>query len=119
MQQMIRTVFEGRTVLTIAHRLDTIIDYDRVVVIDKGHVQEYGTPHDLLQDPQGGLSALVQETGPSMSAHLRRLAAEAAGVGAGEGAGGASSALAPSGVGVGIGAQGGQPEGAAASPAAQ
>ncbi|XP_011805679.1 PREDICTED: multidrug resistance-associated protein 1 [Colobus angolensis palliatus] len=48
-QSTIRTQFEGCTVLTIAHRLNTIMDYTRVIVLDKGEVQEYGAPSDLLQ----------------------------------------------------------------------
>jgi len=39
----------GVTVLAIAHRLDTIIDYDRVVVLDKGRVKEYDNPRRLSQ----------------------------------------------------------------------
>ncbi|XP_033091521.1 multidrug resistance-associated protein 1 [Trachypithecus francoisi] len=48
-QSTIRTQFEGCTVLTIAHRLNTIMDYTRVIVLDKGEIQEYGAPSDLLQ----------------------------------------------------------------------
>ncbi|XP_073071631.1 multidrug resistance-associated protein 1 isoform X6 [Manis javanica] len=48
-QSTIRTQFEDCTVLTIAHRLNTIMDYKRVIVLDKGEIREYGTPSDLLQ----------------------------------------------------------------------
>ncbi|XP_012587108.1 PREDICTED: multidrug resistance-associated protein 1 [Condylura cristata] len=48
-QSTIRTQFEGCTVLTIAHRLNTIMDYTRVIVLDKGEIREYGPPSDLLQ----------------------------------------------------------------------
>uniref|UniRef100_A0A2K6C5E3 Multidrug resistance-associated protein 1 n=1 Tax=Macaca nemestrina TaxID=9545 RepID=A0A2K6C5E3_MACNE len=48
-QSTIRTQFEDCTVLTIAHRLNTIMDYTRVIVLDKGEIQEYGAPSDLLQ----------------------------------------------------------------------
>jgi ABC-type multidrug transport system fused ATPase/permease subunit len=37
------------TIITIAHRLQTIVDYDKVLVLDKGHVVEYGHPHELLK----------------------------------------------------------------------
>ncbi|KAH8683197.1 hypothetical protein BGZ60DRAFT_368935 [Tricladium varicosporioides] len=37
------------TIITIAHRLQTIVDYDKVLVLDKGHVIEYGHPHELLK----------------------------------------------------------------------
>ncbi|CAG8959352.1 hypothetical protein HYFRA_00001250, partial [Hymenoscyphus fraxineus] len=36
------------TIITIAHRLQTIVDYDKVLVLDKGHVVEFGHPHELL-----------------------------------------------------------------------
>ncbi|XP_036051966.1 multidrug resistance-associated protein 1 isoform X4 [Onychomys torridus] len=48
-QSTIRTQFEDCTVLTIAHRLNTIMDYTRVIVLDKGEVRECGTPSELLQ----------------------------------------------------------------------
>ncbi|PSS10701.1 hypothetical protein M430DRAFT_145791 [Amorphotheca resinae ATCC 22711] len=37
------------TIITIAHRLQTIVDYDKVLVLDKGSVVEYGHPHELLK----------------------------------------------------------------------
>ncbi|TVY84175.1 ATP-dependent bile acid permease [Lachnellula suecica] len=37
------------TIITIAHRLQTIVDYDKVLVLDKGNVVEYGHPHELLK----------------------------------------------------------------------
>ncbi|TVY94129.1 ATP-dependent bile acid permease [Lachnellula willkommii] len=37
------------TIITIAHRLQTIVDYDKVLVLDKGQVMEYGHPHELLK----------------------------------------------------------------------
>ncbi|XP_025062209.1 multidrug resistance-associated protein 1 isoform X4 [Alligator sinensis] len=48
-QSTIRTQFEGCTVLTIAHRLNTIMDYTRVIVLDKGEVAECDSPANLLQ----------------------------------------------------------------------
>lgn len=37
------------TIITIAHRLQTIVDYDKVLVLDKGQVVEFGHPHELLK----------------------------------------------------------------------
>ncbi len=49
-QQTIRTEFAGCTVLTVAHRLNTIVDCDRVIVMDAGRVAEFGAPSELLAD---------------------------------------------------------------------
>ncbi|CAG4948811.1 unnamed protein product [Parnassius apollo] len=52
-QATIRTKFANSTVLTIAHRLNTVMDYDRVIVMDKGHVVESGHPYELLTQSIG------------------------------------------------------------------
>lgn len=44
-QNCIKAKFKSVTVITIAHRLNTIIDYDRVVVMDKGQIVEVGSPY--------------------------------------------------------------------------
>ncbi|KAG2181050.1 hypothetical protein INT43_008632 [Umbelopsis isabellina] len=49
-QTTIQEEFNNSTLLTIAHRLRTIIQYDRVLVLDHGQVLEYDTPHNLLQN---------------------------------------------------------------------
>lgn len=48
-QQTIRREFADRTVITIAHRLNTIMDYDRVLVLDSGAIVELDSPSNLLQ----------------------------------------------------------------------
>jgi ATP-binding cassette subfamily C (CFTR/MRP) protein 1 len=50
-QATIRKEFSGCTVLTIAHRLNTIMDYDKIMVLDKGSIVELANPADLLSDP--------------------------------------------------------------------
>ena len=47
-QATIRKEFAGSSVLTIAHRLNTIMDYDRIMVLDKGELREYDSPGNLL-----------------------------------------------------------------------
>lgn len=54
-QSMIRTVFVDATVLVIAHRIDTILDCDRVLVLDGGRVAEYGHPKDLMAREEGSM----------------------------------------------------------------
>ncbi|KAJ2519354.1 hypothetical protein GGI11_002594 [Coemansia sp. RSA 2049] len=49
MQKLIRSEFKDCTVLTIAHRLKTIMNSDRIVVLDKGRVIEIGQPSELLE----------------------------------------------------------------------
>jgi ABC-type proline/glycine betaine transport system ATPase subunit len=62
------------TLLTIAHRLNTICDYDRVLVLSYGLVQEFDTPANLLRDPNSTFSSMVNETGPINAALLRNIA---------------------------------------------
>ncbi len=74
LQAAIRRDFEHVTILTIAHRLVTVIDYDRVLVMDAGVAREFDRPAVLLSDASSLLSSLVDETGPAQAAHLRTLA---------------------------------------------
>ncbi|KAA0187611.1 Multidrug resistance-associated protein 1 [Fasciolopsis buskii] len=60
-QTTIRTSFPQCTVLTIAHRLNTILDYDRVVVMHAGQIIETGSPCELLQKKDGNFYALAKD----------------------------------------------------------
>ncbi|KAF1813269.1 hypothetical protein P152DRAFT_465906 [Eremomyces bilateralis CBS 781.70] len=51
------------TTITIAHRLQTIIDYDKVLVLDKGAVIEYGDPYDLVTTEGGTFRGMCETTG--------------------------------------------------------
>uniref|UniRef100_H2YL86 ATP-binding cassette, sub-family C (CFTR/MRP), member 4 n=1 Tax=Ciona savignyi TaxID=51511 RepID=H2YL86_CIOSA len=62
-QQTIRRNFRHCTVLTIAHRLHTIIDSDRVMVLDQGRVAEFDQPHILLDQENGLFSDMVAASG--------------------------------------------------------
>lgn len=101
LQRAIRSTFGGCTILTIAHRLNTIIASDKVgarrppphaphggphrtvrarlqvLVLDGGRVAEFAHPHTLLSDPGSQFSSLVDEMGPETAAALRRAAEEA------------------------------------------
>ncbi|XP_036323349.1 probable multidrug resistance-associated protein lethal(2)03659 [Rhagoletis pomonella] len=73
-QKTIRTKFAKCTVLTIAHRLHTVMDSDRVLVMDAGQMVELGHPYELLQRPNGFLRQLAEHTGFSMSNMLLQAA---------------------------------------------
>lgn len=76
-QKTIRIKFKECTVLTIAHRLNTIMDSDRVLVMDTGNMVEFDHPHILLNNPEGHLYKMVQETGREMALKLHKTAREA------------------------------------------
>ncbi|XP_047031198.1 ATP-binding cassette subfamily C member 4-like [Helicoverpa zea] len=76
-QKSIRTHFAECTVITVAHRLHTVADSDRVVVMEAGEIVECGHPHELLQRPEGHFSRMVQQLGPAAEQSLRDLAAAA------------------------------------------
>lgn len=58
-QQTIRSAFRSSTVLTIAHRLETIMDSDRVAVMSAGQLIEFDPPSKLLENPTSHFSQLV------------------------------------------------------------
>jgi ABC-type multidrug transport system fused ATPase/permease subunit len=51
------------TTVTIAHRLKTIVDYDKVLVLDRGRVVEFGEPWDLMEREGGMFAGMCQESG--------------------------------------------------------
>ncbi|PNP51658.1 hypothetical protein FNYG_15884 [Fusarium nygamai] len=60
------SIFSNRTVITIAHRINTIIDSDRIVVLEKGAAVEFDTPATLMQQ-KGAFYQLVMEAGRLLS----------------------------------------------------
>ena len=57
-QRMIREKFRDCTVLTIAHRLNTIVDYDKIAALDAGTVAEFDSPQALLAMEHGLFKSL-------------------------------------------------------------
>ncbi|MFU8899280.1 MAG: ABCB family ABC transporter ATP-binding protein/permease [Roseinatronobacter sp.] len=56
-QDSLRQMGQGRTVITIAHRLSTVVDADRIIVLDDGHIVEEG-PHEVLLAQNGRYAAM-------------------------------------------------------------
>eukprot|EP00658_Telonema_sp_P-2_P077427 TRINITY_DN7000_c0_g1_i7.p1 TRINITY_DN7000_c0_g1~~TRINITY_DN7000_c0_g1_i7.p1 ORF type:complete len:570 (+),score=101.18 TRINITY_DN7000_c0_g1_i7:125-1834(+) len=65
------------SVLHVAHDISATVGYDRIIVMDKGKVLENGAPWELLQDPAGALSKIVDSQGRSASQTIRQLAQNA------------------------------------------
>ncbi|EJU03262.1 P-loop containing nucleoside triphosphate hydrolase protein [Dacryopinax primogenitus] len=62
-QESIRRELKGATLLTIAHRLRTIMDYDKIMVLDAGKLIEFDTPTALLKKKDGLFKSLVERSG--------------------------------------------------------
>lgn len=107
LQRMIRAEFQEATIITIAHRLETIMDSSRILVLDEvqynrrplalasggkakhshamhcdraqGKVVEFGTPAQLLEEKSGVFAGMVDAVGGEQAAHLRQLAIDSNG----------------------------------------
>jgi ABC-type multidrug transport system fused ATPase/permease subunit len=73
-QEVLKAHFSDRTIFTIAHRLDTIIDSDRILTMNAGVVAEFAHPHVLLKDPNSIFHELCMNAG---RAQFEALAARA------------------------------------------
>ncbi|KAI3476946.1 hypothetical protein L1887_61443 [Cichorium endivia] len=62
-QTTIRKEFADCTICTIAHRLNTILDHDRVLVLDQGAVTEFASPAELLEDKQSIFYSMAKDSG--------------------------------------------------------
>ncbi|XP_058838490.1 probable multidrug resistance-associated protein lethal(2)03659 [Topomyia yanbarensis] len=78
-QATIREKFNDCTVLTIAHRLNTVMDSDKVLVMDAGRCVEFGTPYELLttKDQPRIFYGMVKQVGKSAFENLLKIAKEA------------------------------------------
>jgi len=62
-QKAIRREFKNCTVLTIAHRINTIMDYDRVMVLDQGQIMEFDSPDNLMKKEDSVFLSLAKQGG--------------------------------------------------------
>ena len=77
-QRLLRDEFGGRTIITVAHRLQTVVDYDAILVMAAGRLVEHGAPHDLLGRKESALSGLADALGDDAALSLRAQASKAA-----------------------------------------
>ena len=73
-QDTIRNQFQSCTVFTIAHRLQTVMDSNRILVLDDGKAVEFDSPGKLLENSDGYLFQLVNQTGHSAKKKLMQMA---------------------------------------------
>ncbi|CAI2185406.1 19084_t:CDS:10 [Funneliformis geosporum] len=72
-QETIKKNFAGHTVLTIAHRLNTIMEADRILCLNEGRVVEFDKPLNLLNNP-GFFYQLINNSGPEAAKKLKQIA---------------------------------------------
>ena len=63
--------FVNASVLVIAHRLDTVIDFDRILVLSEGKVLEYGPPNELLNKKDGAFASMIEHMGEEAARQLQ------------------------------------------------
>jgi ATP-binding cassette subfamily C (CFTR/MRP) protein 4 len=73
-QTTVRSAFKHATVLTIAHRLATVIDSDRILVMNDGLVKEYAAPSKLLDDTGTQFHDMVRQLGAEQFEQLKAVA---------------------------------------------
>lgn len=67
-QITLREAFAQCTLLTIAHRVHTVLDYDRILVLGEGRVKEYGSPAALLSNPDSAFYRMAADAGIAVDA---------------------------------------------------
>lgn len=77
LQNAVKKAFHEATIISVAHRLDTVIGNDFIMVLGDGKVLEFGTPANLVANARSVFNAMLDDTGDAMAAELRRKALEA------------------------------------------
>ncbi|KAG9291847.1 hypothetical protein G9A89_012132 [Geosiphon pyriformis] len=73
-QETIKKNFASHTILMIAHRLNTIMEAERILCLNEGRVVEFDTPLRLLDQPDGFFYQLISRSGPEAAERLRNIA---------------------------------------------
>jgi ABC-type multidrug transport system ATPase subunit len=66
MQRVIREKFSKHTIIAVAHKLDTILDFDKVALLDRGILVEFDNPYDLLEQPESAFYQFYHSTRAEM-----------------------------------------------------
>lgn len=74
LQEALSKSFPEATIISVAHRLDTVIDNDLILVLGHGKVLEFGSPADLVEKHNGHFAGMVRDTGTGMAEELRNRA---------------------------------------------
>ena len=77
LQEAVQKSFNGATILAVAHRLDTVIEYDKILVLGGGEVVAFDSPHKLSLEENGVFASMIEDTGKGMAGELRRRASRA------------------------------------------
>lgn len=75
-QNTVRNKFQMCTVLTIAHRLNTLINADKVLVMDAGMMMEFDHPHILLKNKNSFFYSIVKQSGQDTENVLHKITSE-------------------------------------------
>jgi ATP-binding cassette, subfamily C (CFTR/MRP), member 1 len=60
-QRLLRSKFASHTIIAVAHKLDTILDFDKVIVMHRGRLVEVGEPYQLLEQDGSWFKSLYQD----------------------------------------------------------
>lgn len=64
-QRLLRSKFTSHTIIAVAHKLDTILDFDKVIVMNQGQLVEYGEPFKLLDREGSWFKSLYEDSSPN------------------------------------------------------